>query len=200
MERLNNLNSNLNPNFIGSWTLDPISLCDELIDYFEANISLQRKGSTSGGVHKETKDSVDITVLPREINLPGNEVFIKYFEKLFECHKDYIIQWPFLKTVALKYEIGCFNIQRYMPGQHFKRVHTERASIQNLHRVFAFMTYLNDVQEGGSTYFSHYDLDIQPKKGLTLIWPAEWTHAHKGNILKQGSKYIITGWLNFTAK
>lgn len=50
------------------------------------------------------------------------------------------------------------------------------------------MTYLNDVKEGGSTYFSHYDLEIEPRKGLTLIWPAEWTHAHRGNILKAGKK------------
>ena len=59
------------------------------------------------------------------------------------------------------------------------------------------MTYLNDVEDGGSTYFNHYDLDIKPTKGLTLIWPAEWTHSHKGNILNSGVKYIITGWLIF---
>ena len=61
------------------------------------------------------------------------------------------------------------------------------------------MTYLNDVdiKDGGSTFFSHYGLEIQPRKGLTLIWPAEWTHAHKGNLLKADSKYIITGWMHF---
>ena len=59
------------------------------------------------------------------------------------------------------------------------------------------MTYLNNVEDGGSTYFSHYDLDIKPQKGLTIIWPAEWTHAHKGNVINTGSKYIITGWLTF---
>ena len=41
-----------------------------------------------------------------------------------------------------------------------------------------------------------YGLEIKPKKGLTLIWPAEWTHAHKGNILHSGSKYIVTGWMD----
>ena len=46
----------------------------------------------------------------------------------------------------------------------------------------------------GSAY---YDLEIQPKKGKTLIWPAEWTHAHRGNIVEAGSKYIITGWMTF---
>ena len=60
------------------------------------------------------------------------------------------------------------------------------------------MTYLNDVEKGGSTFFKHYDLEIYPQKGVTLIWPAEWTHAHKGNKIISGSKYIITGWMNIS--
>ena len=92
-----------------------------------------------------------------------------------------------------------FNIQRYRSGQHFQRIHTERDGLASAHRLFAWMTYLNDVdnEEGGSTVFSHHNLEIQPKKGLTLIWPAEWTHAHKGSLLRANSKYIITGWMHF---
>ena len=189
--------NNLNPHFIGSWNLEPFSICEDLINYFELNLVKQNKGNTIGGVNTNQKDSTDITIKPKEIILPGNEVFKAYFEKLFECYKNYIEEWPFLEDLAQKLEIGSFNLQRYKPGQHFKAIHTERSSLDSCHRVFAFMTYLNDVQEGGSTYFSHYDLEIQPRKGLTLIWPAEWTHAHRGNILKKGSKYIITGWINF---
>ena len=63
-------------------------------------------------------------------------------------------------------------------------------------RVLVFMTYLNDDFEGGMTTFNHYDLDVKPVTGLTLIWPAEWTHAHQGQVITKGSKYIITGWLN----
>ena len=68
-----------------------------------------------------------------------------------------------------------------------------------MHRIFAWMTYLNDVdvKDGGATLSSHYDLEIQPRKGLTLIWPAEWTHAHKGSLLKANSKYMVTGWMHF---
>ena len=189
--------NNLNPHFIGSWNLEPFSICEDLINYFELNLVKQKKGITTGGVDTNQKDSIDITIKPKEIILPGNEAFKAYFEKLFECYKNYIEEWPFLEDLAQKLEIGSFNLQRYKPGQHFKAIHTERISIDSSHRVFAFMTYLNDVEEGGSTYFSHYDLEIQPRKGLTLIWPAEWTHAHRGNILREGSKYIITGWINF---
>ena len=63
------------------------------------------------------------------------------------------------------------------------------------------MTYLNDVssEDGGSTIFTHYGLEFQPRKGQTLIWPAEWTHAHKGSVLTNNSKYIITGWMHFSS-
>ena len=67
-----------------------------------------------------------------------------------------------------------------------------------MHRIFAWMTYLNDVQsQNGNTNFTHYDIKISPEKGKTLIWPAEWTHAHHGEILKTETKYIITGWMCF---
>ena len=189
----------LTPNFIGSWTMNPLSICDELIDYFESNKNKQKKGVTSSGQNLNAKNSTDIKIQPKDIKLLGNEVFEKYLHNLFSCYQDYVNEWPFLMTFAQNLQIGDFNLQRYKSGQHFQRTHTERSSLDSLHRIFAWMTYLNDVEikDGGSTLFSHYDLDIQPRKGLTLIWPAEWTHAHKGNLLKAESKYIITGWMHF---
>ena len=143
--------------------------------------------------------SIDISLLPKELKHSDNKVFEKYFASLFSCYQDYSTQWPFLTTFAKKLHIGTFNIQKYESGQHFQSIHTERNCLENAHPLFAWMTYLNDVdiKAGGSTFFTHYDLEIQPKKGLTLIWPAEWTHAHKGNLLHENSKYIITGWMHF---
>ena len=190
---------NLTPNFIGSWTMNPLSICDEIIDYFESNKNKHYTGTTASGRDLDFKDSTDIQIQPNEINLPGNEVFERYLNNLFSCYQEYVDEWPFLGTFAKNLQIGAFNLQRYRNGQHFQHLHSERCSLATLHRVFAWMTYLNDVdmKSGGSTFFSHYDLEVQPKKGLTLIWPAEWTHAHKGNLLKSDSKYIITGWMYF---
>ena len=199
MEKVTLLKQNLTPNFIGSWIMNPLSICDELIAYFESNEKKQTRGVTGGGENLDYKNSVDIKMSPKDIKLPGNEVFENYFHNLFSCYKDYVVDWPFLMTFAENLEVGSFNLQRYQAGQHFQATHTERSSLGTLHRVFAWMTYLNDVnpKEGGSTFFSHYDLEVQPRKGLTLIWPAEWTHAHKGNLLKADCKYIITGWMHF---
>ncbi|KZR60612.1 2OG-Fe(II) oxygenase [Prochlorococcus sp. MIT 1303] len=184
------------PHFIGSWAIEPLSLCNNIIHYFEHSKSKQVQGSTGlGKANLARKNSDDITILPREISAPGNEIFKEYLNALHKCYVDYLIQWPFLKEAAPKLDIGAFNIQRYEKGQHFKKIHTER-SLRNMERELVFMTYLNSVKEGGSTCFSHYELEVQPKKGLTLIWPAHWTHAHKGNIVKEGQKYIITGWMD----
>ena len=196
MKRSNLGKPNLNPNFIGSWIIEH-SLCDEIITHYEKNQQKQTQGLTSGGLNLEVKNRRDITLTPKELILPENEIYKKYFERLFECYKDYNLQWPFLASMVKHLDIGSFNIGKYLPGQHFQKIHCERSDLNNLHRLFAFMTYLNNVEEGGSTYFNHYDLDIKPRKGLTLLWPAEWTHSHKGNILKSGFKYIITGWLTF---
>ena len=198
MQRIALQKSSLIPNFIGSWMIEPLSLCDELITYFESNIAKQQIGVTKGGSNLSVKDRMDIAIAPNELDLPGNEVFKLYINSLFTCYKDYLVQWPFLAEIAQNLEMGSFNLGRYQRGQHFQKMHTERADLGTLHRVLAWMTYLNDVDEGGETYFSHYGLNIKPRKGLTIIWPAEWTHAHKGNVLLGESKYMITGWLTFS--
>ena len=50
---------------------------------------------------------------------------------------------------------------------------------------------------GGTTDFDSYRIKVKPEQGKTLIWPAEWPHAHYGSILKSGEKFIITGWIDF---
>ena len=187
------------PNFIGAWMIEPLAICDELITHFENNKDRQTQGQSGRGVDLETKDSIDISISPKELNQAGNEVFKTYFESLFHCYEDYVSQWPFLEGFATELHVGKFNIARYHGGQHYQEIHAERTALNNLHRLFAWMTYLNDVgsDDGGTTAFPHYNLEIQPKRGLTLIWPAEWTHAHKGSVLRKNSKYIITGWMHF---
>ena len=56
MQRITLQKSNLNPNFIGAWTIEPFSLCDEIISYFEAHKNDQHIGITAGGKNLDVKD------------------------------------------------------------------------------------------------------------------------------------------------
>jgi hypothetical protein len=60
--------------------------------------------------------------------------------------------------------------------------HNERANGgEELKRILVFMTYLNDVDDGG-TEFKNQNIICPAKKGLTIIWPTDWTHTHRGQV------------------
>jgi prolyl 4-hydroxylase len=183
------------PHFIGSWNIENENLCSEIINFFDKNEILQKKGLIGSGIDQTKKKTTDITVKPSDLKDDKYKCFNNYIDELYKCFIDYQHQWPFMKNIAV--DIGQFNVQKYSKGDHFSHIHTERFGLQTSNRLFAWMTYLNNVEDGGTTDFSHYDIKIKPEIGKTLIWPAEWTHAHSGKILNSGKKYIITGWMNF---
>ena len=190
--------STAHPNFIGCWQAENAAVCDDLIAFFEANQNAQQPGIAGDGTVKDTiKKSMDMTIAPRDLEDNRYAVVNSYMETLSACFMDYLEQWKFLKTVLPHVHIGPFNIQRYDAGGHYLGTHSERVSLDSLHRVLAWMTYLNDVPEGGETAFSLYGIKVKPERGKTLIWPAEWTHAHSGGVVPEGRKYIITGWMHF---
>ncbi len=184
-------------NFIGAWNIENNELCKSIISFFQNNSNLHFQGVTAGGKNLNSKKRTDISIRPDLLKEEKFSLLKKYINELHKCYLDYLEQWPFLKRMASKMDIGPFNIGEYLPGGHFSNEHSERTSIDTLHRLFAFITYLNDVEDGGETKFSHYNISIKPEIGKTIIWPAEWTHAHTGEILNSGKKYIITGWLHF---
>jgi hypothetical protein len=59
------------------------------------------------------------------------------------------------------------------------------------------MTYLNNIKKGGETEFFYQNLKVKPEKGLTLIWPADWTFTHRGIPSPKEIKYITTGWYSY---
>lgn len=188
-------NKNYNPNFIGSFLVEQ-ELCKKVITFFNENSELHQQGLSGGKIDENKKKSTDLVIFPKNLDQTNFVTLHEYIEELNKCYKLYKKEWPYLNEPFEKLDVGPFNIQKYNEGGHFSKIHSERESLSSLHRLFAFMTYLNDDFEGGETYFLHYDLFIKPQTGKTLIWPAEWTHAHRGDIVKSGTKYIITGWLD----
>ena len=183
-----------NNNFIGIWEMHKQDICDDIIAFFNLKRHRQQVGELGEGYNKSKKDSIDISIDPVELEKPDFTIFNQYFNFLQNCFTDYCDQWPFLNKIGDVY-ISTFNVQKYYQGGHFIWPHAERMSMYGNNRLFAWMTYLNTVEEGGETVFTHYDLKFNPKIGRTLIWPAEWTHAHYGDEVKSGEKYIITGWM-----
>lgn len=185
------------PNFIGSYLIENNKLLEDLINLFESSTSKVRQGSTTSGKNLDEKNSMDLSIYPSEIEKEEYICIKDYAFHLKECLDVYRSEWS-ADSYNECFSLGTssFNIQKYSPGGHFIRWHSERTSILTSERQLAWMTYLNDQESGGETEFLHFGIKIKPKKGLTLIWPSDWTHTHRGNKVIE-TKYIITGWFDF---
>ena len=186
---------NTENNFISGWYLDDVSLCDELIQFFDGSPGKNSGQMTGylgkGNVDTDAKDSMDL-------NLPRGELANRYILKLNEVARHYIEQYDYAGKLVPWGVVEPIAFQYYQPGGGFKIWHFERdnTNAQIARRHLAFMTYLNDVNDDGGTSFYYQDITVKAKKGLTLIWPAEWTHTHKGQVSPTEEKYIITGWFS----
>ena len=71
---------------------------------------------------------------------------------------------------------------------------TGPGSWMSFSRVLVTMFYLNDVEEGGETGFKYQGVNIKPKKGSVVIFPANWSHLHRGKKPISSDKYIGNMW------
>ena len=93
--------------------------------------------------------------------------------------------------------ISGFKVQKTLPTEGYHVWHFESASIDQCDRFMVYTLYLNDVEEGGETEFLLQSKRIPSKQGTMCLFPAGFTHIHRGNPPLSGPKYIITGWVNF---
>ena len=175
--------------------------CLSLIQYLT---EMERAGMVYS--RQELKDSStlqknDFTVfIHQAIHLPKTAAVIQPFMKAFwdECYKRYMEQYPILETAGT-HGIFSMRLQRTPVGGGYHIWHTEALNKMNMSRIVAFALYLNDVEEGGETEYLYQHRRVKAKEGRMVIWPAGFTHVHRGNTPLSNEKYILTGWLELVA-
>ena len=100
--------------------------------------------------------------------------------------------------------------QKYLPNQYYKEHHDFFTPFTKEYktycewmgqRTWTTMIYLNDVKEGGETYFKHLNLKIKPKQGLLLAWNNLYFNGipnfktlHEAMPPLSNDKYVVTKW------
>ena len=175
----------LSTHYIGSSYISS-TLCDVLLQEMEDNEYRSKKDPARGYYR-----------LPNScLTKSTNDRFIY---ELNNCMGKYTEQFPWSRRTEQWGFTTPYNLQKFHAGDSYSTVHLEETGPKEgkMLRHLTFLTYLNDVNLGGETLFPAADIKITPKKGLTLIWPAGWTHPHKGLPAVKENKYIITGWYSF---
>lgn len=178
--------------FVMGWYAEDTTFCDELIEYHNRPETKKGEGGFGGGdIDHDVKHSIDSCYskdMMREF---------RYSSVLKNCLDLYNQKFE-ASSARFGYSLQeGFNIQHYPVGGGYKKFHCERnyAEFPNVGRHLVFMTYLNDVRDGGGTEFYYQGVTIRADKGLTLVWPADWTYTHRGVVSPSEEKWIITGWL-----
>ena len=177
--------------------------CDRLIEFFEENPELQSPGMVSSNtVVKEIKDTTDIYIVSDRSNYERATTQLIY-KKCFEGIEQYIRNFQKLgldrgdafnpSVFSAQMEYGEFTypqIQKVVKGGFFNW-HSDMSPTQI--RVLHFIFYLNDSNSytGGKTEFCDGRI-IEPKKGKLLIFPCSAQLIHRGNVVKEGVKYICS--------
>tara|TARA_X000000368_G_scaffold415675_1_gene407899 strand:- start:1803 stop:2438 length:636 start_codon:yes stop_codon:yes gene_type:complete len=186
--------------FISEFLFDPDELnLGLLIDYFESM-------DTSGiYIPRNTLDTKDTQIFLNEIIGGGyyphvsdyttgatSSVYQSYQKISTIAIGSYFEEYECLKIRRMEHKI-C-KLQRTKPSQGFHAWHSDQGGDLSFRQLVTLL-YLNDDFEGGETEFLHQSLRIKPQAGKFVIFPAFWTHLHRGNPPMGGNKYILTSWV-----
>jgi hypothetical protein len=170
--------------------------CQNVIKYFEKMnsmgmaISRQDEGE-SALVKKDRAVFLSPSML---INSIDDSFWTPILSKVWGCYLEYVSHYEILK----KYDsnrIVSFKIQKTVEEEGYHVWHSENMSVNCSRRLLAWAVYLNTVNQGGETEFLHQRLRVEAITGRVVMWPATFTHVHRGNPPLSGEKYLLTGWI-----
>lgn len=80
----------------------------------------------------------------------------------------------------------------YLAGDGFYKAHYDFGP--ETPRGLSAVLYLNDVEEGGETYFDQFDVAVSPKAGRLVLFPAQFPYSHEARNPTSGNKYVLVTW------
>ena len=186
--------------FIGTYNgFFPEDFCQDVINLFNYSSPIVKTRNTLdvSQVFVFSSDFVE-NAMPSISSL--NIKLRTYFHQISDfLVGKYIDKYNVLKALE-GYRLHDLKIQKIKPTEGFHHWHYENILRRYNDRRLVLQLYLNDVSDGGETEFLYYSKRISPTQGNFLIYPATYTHAHRGNPPLTGNKYIITSWVEGVGK
>ena len=191
-------------NFIATYSnVFPEGYCQHLITQFDI---MENSGAGSNRIKSENalahvKNDYQIPLNLGGHNIEGFEgesVGNVFFKGLQRCFEDYTQNFSILKNGSIRATI--MKMQRTGPGGGYHVWHGEQNNGEQASRVLVYMLYLNTLEpeQAGETEFLYQQERYSPVENTMVLWPAAYTHAHRGNtVFGNNSKYVVTGWFYY---
>lgn len=182
----------------------PEGYCQHLISEFnrmEANgVGWTRQSSENAARHVKDDYSIGVELRGHELTLFDDRNPLRlFFDGLQACYDNYAEKFSVLKNNG-NIRATCMKMQRTGPGGGYHVWHAEQGEGAQANRVVTYMLYLNTIapEDGAETEFLYQKKRFNPTENTMVLWPAAYTHAHRGNpVLSETHKYIVTGWFYY---
>jgi hypothetical protein len=183
------------PNFIGVYpNAASDEYCDRMIQRWEdlnsgklASASLRMDGVVTNENAINRKDYAFF------FDTAAADLATETYGVLNECLPRYIDTHPSLEHFDMISKH--VKVQKTPVKGGFHKFHCEQQGLKDTLRLLAWTIYLNDMPDGeAETEYLEYGTKVPAKKGTVCIFPAAWTHTHRGNPVYSHDKYIATGW------
>ena len=126
--------------------------------------------------------------------LGSNLISILDLEKTLNLDKNPSPFFQNITTIKDIRNISDIKLKEIPAGGGFHAWHYENGALDVAARQFVVQIYLNDDFDGGETEFLYQQRREVAVAGDVLIFPASFTHTHRGNPPLGGTKYIATSW------
>ena len=174
--------------------------CDDIIRIFEED---KKWGKTATRAREDLHERQDdqLVVGTTEFLSISNPSLRAVVKNLWEeAIPQYLYKYPVLKPDSFDLYCNGYLIQKTKTKEGYHLWHYENSGVGSSNRLVTWCVYLNDDFTGGETEFLYQSFRTKPKKGTLVMFPAHYTHTHRGNPPLEGSKYFITSWLNIQYK
>lgn len=86
------------------------------------------------------------------------------------------------------------NMLEYTTESGYYKPHVDDSP--RIPRNISSILYLNDVEEGGETYFNKFDVSVSPKAGRMVFFPSNFIYEHEAKQPISNNKYVIVSWFS----
>ena len=124
--------------------------------------------------------------------LSGDNLSMEFLPKIKDYVGEYLKKFSVLSQEKLL--IYDTKAKKIPIGGGFHNWHFENTGLQVSARKLVIQLYLNTIDEGGETEFLYINKRIKAEQGRLIIFPAAFTHTHRGNPPIGQDKYIISTW------
>lgn len=112
------------------------------------------------------------------------------FDEMNNIVRDYLLEYAENYKVGFK-KIEPTQILKYSMGEEYQSHYDTGPTYP---RVISALLYLNDVNYGGETEFTYFNLKVIPRAGRLVIFPSNYAYTHMAHPPTFGHKYVAVFW------